>query len=350
MTEAAFFNSSLTAAQIQGMINASGVTEAYVTQSPAAPNFEGQNITLTATVFAVTNGNQYGQFWVDNGVKIAGQTGSTLVLTNVHTTNSGNYALVMTNITPLSVTSAPVVLTVVAGPPIIVAQPGNQTRYSGPTANATFSVGVVGTIPYTYQWSFATASATNIISGATNSSYTVMPVQSGNAGSYFVMVTNPHGSVTSSKGALTVVAAPASFPALVMADGPESFWPLNETSGATALDYVSGFNGTMVGAAGSISNNQPGPSSPTYPGMPAAGIAYAFAGSNTVAACVMTGLKGITGTTGTMIALVNPAAPPKRGSRCAPNWPRPQWRRCFRLGISTERQWWSHGLRLEQRV
>ena len=302
MDEVAMFAGSLTPAQLQSLVNASGVLEIpYVTQSPLPTNYEGQTITLTASVLAATN-NQYGQFWIDNGVRLTGQTNTTLVLSDVHTNNSGSYAFVITN-SLMSVTSTPLVVTIVAGPPIITAQPTNQLRYAGPTSTATFGVAVSGSVPYSYQWSLTTASTTNAISGATNSTYTVAPVQSGSAGSYSVVISNPHGSVTSSVAVLTVAPTPADYASLVMADGPECYWPLIETSGLTANDYASGLNGTLIG--GNITVNAAGPA---FAGLSSTNKAYQFGGANTVAAYVGTTLQGIKGNVGTFIALVNPSS------------------------------------------
>jgi hypothetical protein len=58
----------------------------------------------------------------------------------------------------------------------------------------TFTVTAVGTPPLNYQWSF---NLTNILSGATNTTYTISSAQPANAGLYSVVVANAYGSVTS---------------------------------------------------------------------------------------------------------------------------------------------------------
>jgi pectate lyase len=60
-----------------------------------------------------------------------------------------------------------------------------------------------GTAPLTYQWKFGSTA----ISGATGASLTLTNVQSANAGSYTVTVTNSVGSVTSTAATLTVGAS-----------------------------------------------------------------------------------------------------------------------------------------------
>ena len=70
-------------------------------------------------------------------------------------------------------------------------------------SNATFSVTANGTQPLNYQWSFG---GTNV-AGVTNSFYTLSNVQTNNAGTYSVTITNQLGSV-STNAVLTVLAPP----------------------------------------------------------------------------------------------------------------------------------------------
>lgn len=91
-------------------------------------------------------------------------------------------------------------VSILLDPPIISAQPANQTVVL--TSNATFSVTASGATPLAYQWLFNGAG----ISGATNSSLTVSNAGFASAGNYSVIVTNSYGSVTSSVARLSVVA------------------------------------------------------------------------------------------------------------------------------------------------
>ena len=100
----------------------------------------------------------------------------------------------------LSATSAPVNISVreplIA--PVIIAQPQNKSVPTG--SNATFSVVVSGTAPLSYQWQFSGAE----IPGATSESLTLTNVQTAQAGSYFVVVSNVAGSTQSSPAILIV--------------------------------------------------------------------------------------------------------------------------------------------------
>jgi kumamolisin len=82
--------------------------------------------------------------------------------------------------------------------PSITAEPASLTVNLG--SNATFTVGVSGSAPFTYQWLFNGA----VIDGATSASYTVDDAQQSQAGSYTVTVANSSGSVTSTAAVLAV--------------------------------------------------------------------------------------------------------------------------------------------------
>jgi hypothetical protein len=90
--------------------------------------------------------------------------------------------------------------------PKITTEPLSQAVAVG--ANVTFSVAAGGAGPLSYQWLLGT----NSIAGATASSYTRTNVQSVDAGSYTVVVTNSAGSVISSNAMLTVNNAPVLAP------------------------------------------------------------------------------------------------------------------------------------------
>jgi hypothetical protein len=85
-----------------------------------------------------------------------------------------------------------------------------------------------------YQWQFDSAN----IPGATNATLTLPDVQTNQAGSYSVVVTNRAGSATSSNAVLVVNPPPPCFPA---PSGIVGWWPAN----GTTVDIVGGDNGTL---------------------------------------------------------------------------------------------------------
>jgi len=91
-----------------------------------------------------------------------------------------------------------------ANSPSITTQPQSQTNLFG--SNTVFTVVATGQAPLVYQWSFNSANLVNNshIGGATGASLTVSNITTADAGNYRVIVSNSHGSVTSSVVTLTV--------------------------------------------------------------------------------------------------------------------------------------------------
>ena len=85
----------------------------------------------------------------------------------------------------------------------ILTQPVSQVVPQG--TNVTFTVTAGGIAPLSYQWYF---NGTNAVGGAIGATLTLTNVQSGQAGTYSVVVTNLMGSLTSSNAALTVLVPP----------------------------------------------------------------------------------------------------------------------------------------------
>jgi hypothetical protein len=88
------------------------------------------------------------------------------------------------------------------GQPVFDSQPQSQTNVAGTTA--TFTVIASGTEPLFYQWQFNAFD----INTQTNTSLVLTNVQSANAGSYTVVVTNIEGAVRSEVANLTVIVPP----------------------------------------------------------------------------------------------------------------------------------------------
>ena len=88
-------------------------------------------------------------------------------------------------------------------PPLIVAQPPSQIVNSG--TNVTLTVGAAGGGPLNYQWFFDGTG----LPGSTNSILNLINAQAANSGNYYVIVTTPYGSVTSSNATLNVLPPPS---------------------------------------------------------------------------------------------------------------------------------------------
>ncbi len=153
---------------------------------------------LTAS-FSVTAGGTgaINYQWRRNGTPISGATSTSYSFTAA-VADAGSYDVMISNSVgtiisvsaSLGVTAAtPAVITSATGPATIVA--GND---------AVFSVAATSTTPLTYQWRKNGVS----ISGATSGTLTLTNVQSTDAGSYSVVVTNLAGNTTGTPATLTV--------------------------------------------------------------------------------------------------------------------------------------------------
>lgn len=140
------------------------------------------------------------------GGRFTGATASTLNISGLLTTDSGNYNVIVTNQWG-SATSVVASLNVYV-PAGISADPTNLTIIVG--SNASFSVTASGSAPLTYRWLKGGTNLTDggRISGSTNFTLNITAATTADAGNYSVIVTNIVGSVTSSVATLTVLVPP----------------------------------------------------------------------------------------------------------------------------------------------
>jgi hypothetical protein len=179
-----------------------------------APTIATQPVSATvtagtpATFSVVANGTAPLTYqWKKGTTAVSGATAATYLIGSAQAGDAASYTVVVTN-SAGSITSTSATLTVDASPvvPAITTQPQASTVTAGSSAN--FTVVASGTAPLSYQWSKGGVA----IAGATAATYSIASAQAGDAGSYFVMVSNSAGSVTSVTVALTVsavVAAPS---------------------------------------------------------------------------------------------------------------------------------------------
>ena len=93
----------------------------------------------------------------------------------------------------------------VISPPDITSQPSNRAVLDG--ATATFTVGVSGGLPLTFQWQFNGTNLTDggNISGSTNTTLTIANDSEADAGNYDHIISNAAGVITSSNALLTIM-------------------------------------------------------------------------------------------------------------------------------------------------
>jgi hypothetical protein len=133
--------------------------------------------------------------------------------------------------TVVAVTGSSQILSGVRFGPVVVspsfaAQPQPQTGLAGSVV--TFSADAVGSGPLTYQWYFQVGGVGSFIAihAATNATYTISSVGSGNVGNYYVVVKNPGNLTVQSDTVSFTLTAPPHFTSGVYL-GPDLGFQLN---------------------------------------------------------------------------------------------------------------------------
>lgn len=139
--------------------------------------------------------------WFRNGSPVDGANLPTLSFPAASTNDAAAYQVVASN-SAGSVTSAPVALTVLV-PPALVLAPTNLTVALGQPA--TFAALAIGSDPLLYQWLRNDA----VLVGRTNASLIFDTTSSNDAAAYRVVASNAAGSVTSAPVTLTILMAPS---------------------------------------------------------------------------------------------------------------------------------------------
>ena len=128
---------------------------------------------------------------------VAGQTFTITLTTSAGHHIQYGYETQAPVTSPTNTTAGSVAIAVNTADPTI-AGPNNLSLVEG--QNAVFTVTPKGTYPFSYQWQQITSTATNIltdggrISGATTGTLTISGVTLADAGSYYVTVSNTHGT------------------------------------------------------------------------------------------------------------------------------------------------------------
>ena len=184
LDEVAMFTNALTAANILAIYNASEVSPTISIQPKSTTVYSGNPVNLS--VFALGNAPQSYQ-WTKGGTVIPGATATNYVLSNPVTGDSGNYAVVITNLYG-SITSSVAALTVNDSRPLITLQPPtNVLGLVGATVVVTPVV--AGSAPIACQWTLNGTA----VNGATNVSLTLGNIQFYQGGNYICYLTNAFG-------------------------------------------------------------------------------------------------------------------------------------------------------------
>ncbi len=210
-------------------------------QSPIDPLYVGD--TLTLAVDAGGSPNLSFQWYKSSGA-IANATNRVFTKTDIQTSDSDNYYCIITN--PVgSIQSASASITVeVPFQPAIITSPVARSLYPGATLNLSVVADGGG---LKYQWKKDNVE----ISGATASTYQIPSVTTNDSGSYSVDITNNVGNVTGGPVTITILEPANAYEAAIVADAPEAWYRLNETSGTSMFDSMGRHDGTYTNVSGS---------------------------------------------------------------------------------------------------
>jgi hypothetical protein len=162
-------------------------------------------------------------------------------------------------------------------PPSIVTDLSTETSYAFVGSTRTFTVVAAGDPVLHYQWFKNTSTPV----GTDSPTLVLSPVSLSDDGDYSVTVSNNYGSAPSQTTHLTV-AQPSLAETSMAQNSPQSFWPLNEATAATAYDYAGTNNGLQSGA---LTPGADGPRPPAYQGFGSGTTAYQFDGSSSYVDC-----------------------------------------------------------------
>jgi hypothetical protein len=161
---------------------------------------------------------------------------NTFTMTNVQTSTSGTYRVVLTNSGNQSGTIFAQFTVLVVAPPVITNQPLSQAADAGSTV--TLTAGVSGTAPLGYQWRLGGVD----LPGATDVSLVLTNLQAANQGSYQLVVSNFAGMATSLVARVTLTGTP-------VLQGPERMdggWIRVGLSGTPNRSYAIDAAGDLV--------------------------------------------------------------------------------------------------------
>jgi hypothetical protein len=197
-----------------------------VTQPLSQTNYAGSVTTFSVQV---AGSAPFDYQWSSNGIAVPGATNSSFVISNTPVTAAGTYTVTVNNgLAP--VTSGPATLTVLTQAATLLAPLQSWTVGANTGTRVVFAPDFVGSFPLTITW---TSNGT-VIPGATNATLIITNVQSTNAGTYSLSISNPYGHASGS-ATLTVLPGLASLSTnnLVIARVGDGAQTLNTNQGNT---------------------------------------------------------------------------------------------------------------------
>jgi alpha-tubulin suppressor-like RCC1 family protein len=152
----------------------------------------GTNLTLAAAAIGTPPLHYQ---WRHNDAPVTANNSPVLTVPNIQAQQSGNYALLVSNVYGVAISSN-ALITVTESAPYILLQPTNTVGYPG--GSASFAVTARGSDPLQFQWRHEGTD----LPGATNAVLTLNGLSPAMAGFYSVAISNALGGVISAKAEL----------------------------------------------------------------------------------------------------------------------------------------------------
>lgn len=231
INDVAVFNYALSSSQVAAEYSSSGVGPSF-TQVPSTNiTVNGGGVLVIPATFIGSTPLSWQWSDVHGGSNIVTGTANsvpfnaTLTVSNVPA-GWNNDQLELTVNNTLGSTNIFVSLTVFTNAPVVTQDIPAQVAFL-PGTPYNYSVSVAGPTPYSYQW-YQNGTA---ILNQTNSTYATAAGSAGSSSTYFVVVTNIYGAVTSSVSTFTGLAQLTTpYATSLLQYHPVGYWPLQETN------------------------------------------------------------------------------------------------------------------------
>lgn len=246
INDVAVYNYALGIGQVTAQYSsvASSGIPPYFTQTPPASMTLNAGGTL-ATSAAAAGTTPIGYYWTDinSGTNVAaGVTNGLPINTAVTVSNVpfawNNDQLKLTVTNAYGSVSASVKLTILGPPEIIDDLP---PQIALPSGSYTYSIGIIGISPFSYQWYGGGVALAN----QTNATYTATVGSQGSSTTYYVVVTNVYGAVTSLVSTFkTATPLTNAYAAGILQFHPAGYWPMHEAEAPAPGDIETNY-GTL---------------------------------------------------------------------------------------------------------
>jgi hypothetical protein len=200
---------------IEGFEGASGVAQLQIglgatltfrSLPPSQRVTAGGNATFTVTAIGST---PISYQWQLNGVNVPGATTATCKVANAQEAAEGNYTVIASNVLGPVTSSPPAQLTVQYAPLIVSGPTNEDVKLGAPARFTVTTLGVnVKTNPFHCQWYFDAAPLKN----GTGLTLSIPVTRLTNVGTYYLVVSNTYGHVTSDSATLNVINDAAAMP------------------------------------------------------------------------------------------------------------------------------------------